>query len=881
MVDKLSVGHCLVSFLYGFLYENTFLVFYYLWFPQGSDSASIDFLVYIGGEGTMVIEVFFQIPEYLHSTSMYKKEELFSFMAEGKCGEASLYIFEYSFLCESLGKSVIEGFEKRKEGEYFLVWPVLFSRNESIFYAYQCVDITFSLDKSLYYTSRFWYILLFVPGGYFSEFACKKYDSWLVISYSLRVYDDWFTSKHARLWSEDNIPINQFESYIIDSKIRHDVHFAITWDRYIPYFFRSFELYLCYIVPCFDILESFCIRLKDPYPILIEDINILEIRSKYESCIFLRLTECIWSWYFIQDKPLFFISLCGHDSWDLPISSDDVKASIYTNFSYILLGFRKDTGFLGIAIYSRFMFIDLSCRPIRDIEISIKVIYHVTSFPSILSRYCNVCDFTIFSWSKYSFAFWECKKRTIFGDSEVFYFFSWWIACCLRKRLSRSIVGYGIRFSDKKKLLPILIKTKRRDICRVKCYDTFFLREIYRLDVVYLFFHRFDTKRKLGSFFYIEVFLSEFCEYRTGFADRLIEKFLISWYFLTFFYEIFCFQEFVFRILSRRCRCLKKRTNEIRNEEKEENNSKYEKSYHKSTPFLVEHFRYIFPYISIPVRFLYIFLEVIKLVDHDILLRYARPSLFRYDSLFYFFYTDYVSIIYPLSFEYFSHSILESITRELCYIHKGFVLYYATKISRWEKYGSSWGDCTSRNEFEIMVFTRIFLYRNNGSVMLEKDSSHRSECTDHDFSILLQSKKSVYMRPIFFAQMSQKMIVPFADIGEISFLIIVVPLCRWYRLEKIVFYDTEHVHLWGTYHIHDIHPFVWMKYMRSLKKRSSFRAGDVYLDMRVHLRKMIRNDSRECRAYLSRHRHHFLKYRFSLLFVSFPWFFVIGEIATR
>lgn len=69
----------------------------------------------------MVIEVFFQIPEYLHSTSMYKKEELFSFMAEGKCGEASLYIFEYSFLCESLGKSVIEGFEKRKEGEYFLV----------------------------------------------------------------------------------------------------------------------------------------------------------------------------------------------------------------------------------------------------------------------------------------------------------------------------------------------------------------------------------------------------------------------------------------------------------------------------------------------------------------------------------------------------------------------------------------------------------------------------------------------------------------------------------------------------------------------------------------------------------------------------------------
>ena len=69
----------------------------------------------------MVIEVFFQIPEYLHSTSMYKKEELLSFMTERKCREASLYIFEYSFLCESLGKSVVESFEKRKERKYFLI----------------------------------------------------------------------------------------------------------------------------------------------------------------------------------------------------------------------------------------------------------------------------------------------------------------------------------------------------------------------------------------------------------------------------------------------------------------------------------------------------------------------------------------------------------------------------------------------------------------------------------------------------------------------------------------------------------------------------------------------------------------------------------------
>jgi hypothetical protein len=42
-------------------------------------------------------------------------------MAEGKCGEAYLYIFEYSFLCESLGKSVIESLEKREKGKHFLV----------------------------------------------------------------------------------------------------------------------------------------------------------------------------------------------------------------------------------------------------------------------------------------------------------------------------------------------------------------------------------------------------------------------------------------------------------------------------------------------------------------------------------------------------------------------------------------------------------------------------------------------------------------------------------------------------------------------------------------------------------------------------------------
>lgn len=179
---------------------------------------------------------------------------------------------------------------------------------------------------------------------------------------------------------------------------------------YASYLLCGTELHLGDIRPCFYILESFGIRFKYPYTVIIEHIYILEIRRCNDFWRIFSFSYSVFTGYFIESESTLGVSLYCHDSPYLPTITYYIKSTVYMHFLNMRYNYRKDRAFLRISIYSGFVFIYLPFLSICEVYISIEYIDSFGFFPCFLSSDIEIAYICIFTRGYDAVIFRKCEE---------------------------------------------------------------------------------------------------------------------------------------------------------------------------------------------------------------------------------------------------------------------------------------------------------------------------------------------------------------------------------------------------------------------------------------------------------------------------------------